>query len=415
MRELTPKENLIWNTVGCLIYQACQWLTTIVVVTFSTSYVNSGYLAFAMATGNIFTALATYNMRTYQISDTNNKYTANEYVGFRLATIGISYCVFLIYTILVSPDFFTILTVLCFLLFKADEAFSNVLYGIDQKASRMDFIGISQMIRGVLSIAVFSAGLVIFSNLLVSILLMFISCLFVTITFDIPHSKKLSDLQPRLSNNRFRELLKICFPLVLSQILYGLVATIARQWFAIQYGTEALGIYAAIATPCVIVQVMATYLYSPFLVPISSMYAKHNVIGVKQSTVKLILLIAFVGLLCTIAAYIFGDAVLSYVFGNDIQSCSWLLTPAMAAATSMAIASFITDIFIVLRRLMEAVAISAISFISCVLFMNVAFHLWYMNGINIVTLASFSIGIIYGFIRLIYIFSTKPYVNGPHE
>ena len=59
---LSTKQNMLWNSVGCLIYQACMWAMTIAVVIFSNDYENSGRLAFAMALGNIYYPLATYNM-----------------------------------------------------------------------------------------------------------------------------------------------------------------------------------------------------------------------------------------------------------------------------------------------------------------------------------------------------------------
>lgn len=42
-----------------------------------------------------------------------------------------------------------------YLVFNTDESFSDVLYGIYQKNVRMDYIGISQFIRGLISLGIF--------------------------------------------------------------------------------------------------------------------------------------------------------------------------------------------------------------------------------------------------------------------
>ena len=199
MKGLTLKQNLLWNTAGCLLYQGCQWLTTILVVTLSSSYENSGVLAIAMATGNVFSAFATYNMRTYQISDVNNRYSSNNYVAFRIVTISIAFAVCVIYSCQIASSYAVGIALIVYLLFKADETFVNVLYGIDQKAERMDFIGISQGLRGMISLSSFALALYSFDSLLISFVSMYISCSFVTILYDLPHSRNLTSFLPSVT------------------------------------------------------------------------------------------------------------------------------------------------------------------------------------------------------------------------
>lgn len=83
------RRNMLFNTIGSLTYQGCLWITTVLVVILSDGYSASGILSFAMTVGNMFTAVGTYNMRTYQISDTKNEYSQSNYVGFRIVTLAI--------------------------------------------------------------------------------------------------------------------------------------------------------------------------------------------------------------------------------------------------------------------------------------------------------------------------------------
>ena len=88
----------------------------------------------------------------------------------------------------VSPDSLTLTAVFAYLLFKADESFCDVLYGVDQRGERMDYIGISQFIRGVIIVLAFSLSLHFSQNIVLSILAMFPAGLLVTILYDIPHA-----------------------------------------------------------------------------------------------------------------------------------------------------------------------------------------------------------------------------------
>lgn len=400
MKELTLKQNLLWNTAGCLIYQGCQWLTTILVVLLSSSYENSGILAFAMATGNVYTGLATYNVRTFQVSDINNQFSSKNYIGFRIATILIATVACLAYSFAVAPSLSTGVAIAAYLLFKADESFVNVFYGIDQKAQRMDYIGISQGIRGILSIASFCLALILADDLTVAFVAMFVCCAAVTLLFDIPKSKKIDAIGFDLPRRICRDLFKLCAPSVIAILAYGLVATIARQWFGLQYGEEALGIYSAVATPCVLVQVMANYLYNPFLVPIARSWTSHNSSELLSQLKKLISGMLAVVAICLVAALAAGAPVIELIYGDSIKDYSWMITPAMVAASFMAIDCLLTDLFIVMRKYLLAALINIASLISCVILMTPFTSMWYMNGVNIVISVSFAIGVAIGLIGL---------------
>lgn len=141
---------MLYSTIGSLTYQGCLWITTVLVVILSNGYSDSGILSFAMTIGNMFSAIGTYSMRTYQVSDVKDKYSQRNYVAFRLITLLIGLVVIGIYSVAVSPDSLTLIAVFAYLLFKTDESFCDVLYGVDQRGERMDYIGISQFVRGVI-------------------------------------------------------------------------------------------------------------------------------------------------------------------------------------------------------------------------------------------------------------------------
>lgn len=396
MKELSLKQNLLWNTIGCLVYQGCQWLTTIFVVVLSSSYENSGVLAFAMTTGNIFYAFATYSMRTFQVSDIENRYSSENYSAFRIITTCVALAACTAYSLAMATDLTAAFSMVAYLLFKADESFANVLYGIDQKASRMDYIGISQGLRGILSILAFSGALAVGGSLTAAILAMFICCVAVTLTYDLPHSRQLDSVRPSISRAVCSDMFRLCAPNVVATLAYGAVATLARQWFGLSYGDEALGVYAAVATPCVLVQVMANYLYSPFLVPIARSWSGENRSDLRRQLKKLFEGLAIVVVACLTLSAIIGAPVIEFVYGDRIANYSWMITPAMGAASIMAIAGLLTDLFIVMRRFFLAASINIAALVTCAVLMSPFTQIWYMNGINIVISISFGAGIAVG-------------------
>lgn len=143
-RPLSVRANMLYNTIGSLSYQLCLWLTTMLVVLLSDGYGNAGTLAFAMTIGNMMSGIGTYDMRTYQVSDVRYEHTQGEYVGFRLVTLAIGIAITTAYATITSPDTVTLATTIAYVLFKTDESFADVLYGVEQVSERMDFIGRSE-------------------------------------------------------------------------------------------------------------------------------------------------------------------------------------------------------------------------------------------------------------------------------
>ena len=84
MEALSLKKNMLWNSVGSLMYLGCQWLVTVFVARMATDYESAGVLALAMAISNIFAHIALYRIRTYQVTDVNKSVSAQEYVAFQI-------------------------------------------------------------------------------------------------------------------------------------------------------------------------------------------------------------------------------------------------------------------------------------------------------------------------------------------
>ncbi len=208
---LSARENTLWNAFGCLFYLGCQWLTTVLVVLLSSGYDNSGILAYAMSIGNMFASISLYKIRTYQVSDINNRFSSGNYVALRLFTIFASLLLCSTYLAIVTNSTRMIVATLVYLLFKADETFSDVLYGIEQKNGRMDYIGRSQIIRGFASLIGFSGTLIVTDSLNLAIIGMFLLCAAVTLAYDLPHARLFGSITPQISKSQLIDLLKACF------------------------------------------------------------------------------------------------------------------------------------------------------------------------------------------------------------
>lgn len=390
-KPLSVKKNAAFNFIGCLCYQGCQWLITVIVVVLS-GYEDSGVLAYAMAIGNLFLPIATFNLRTFQVSDLNGEYSDGEYIGFRFVSIASAFLIIIPYSIITTEDAALLLPALIYLLFKMDESICDVLSGIHQKGERMDYIGISQFARGVLLVASFAIFLSITQNLEVAVFAVFVACAAMTVFYDLPHALRFGSIEVKISLATVRQLVKAGAPLVLASALTSLIVSHARQTFGNISGAELLGIYAAVATPSILVQAAARYFYSPLMVPIAAAWND----GKDSRRFPLVVFnglksITFgVGLL-GILLILFGPSLLKLIYGPSIATYTGLLVGMVLATAINTFVYFLCDVLVVCRDLWTPVIASILGLLPCFLFARLFELRFGMNGINIIIIFSYTI------------------------
>ena len=130
----TIASNVFWNTFGSLFYFGCQWLLSIAVVRISHGYEDAGILSLAISLTNIFSTIAFFNVRNYQASDAEGKYTASEYYTHRIITCGLAFVLCTAFVLINSYNLYVSLSILGFMVVKLVEAYADVLHGMAQKS-----------------------------------------------------------------------------------------------------------------------------------------------------------------------------------------------------------------------------------------------------------------------------------------
>ena len=270
MKQENMKKNVLWNTVGSIFYCMCQWLITVLVVRID-SFEASGLLSLAMTTSSSFSAISLFNMRQFQVSDVNEEYSSKEYFGSRILTCITAQAACMLYAAVTSNSMSGYWCIVLFMLVRLAEAFVDVFHGINQKFNRYDLIGKSFILRGVLTIASFTVGLVFTHDMIITLSVMAILNLLVAFLFDGVQTGKLENILPVISK-RVLQLIFTCVPLVIFSFLLSLENLIPKNLLESVHGVEELGIYASIASPTLVVQVMASVAFAPFLPQFIKLY-----------------------------------------------------------------------------------------------------------------------------------------------
>lgn len=347
-KGISLKQNMLWNSFGSMVNLACQWLITVLIVRISNGYDAAGTLALAMSVYNTFAPFAVYRMYTYQVSDISHENTVGEYMSFRAITSLIALALIVLYSLLTCPPS-SILAIIAFSLYKIAGLFVDVLHGLDQVNMRMDLIGRSLIMQGIVSLLLFCVIESLFHVLELTLLCMMVGTILVGLLYDLPRSTRFECLHVRISRRKVLHLLGYCFPIVIGAVACGAAPSIPRQYLAFCDGQTALGIYASVAAPVTIIQMGASYIYNPLLSYFSGAYAERDIKRLTVLLGKACLGIVLLGLAAAIFLELVGGWILAVMYGDDIVSYMYLLLPIIACSLVTAYVWFLNDILVAFR------------------------------------------------------------------
>lgn len=385
--------DVLWNSVGSLVYLGCTWLTTVLVVLLSDDYQASGSLAIAMAVGNVFSTIALFRVRTVQISDVRHSFSTGEYVAARLFTILIGFAATSIYALFtVDPSAYAVVAL--YVLYKAIESYVDVFHGVDQCHFRFDVIGKSQIYRGVASLAGFLVGMALFHSLVVAIALMAVLTGLILCLFDCRCARDLEEIEVQWPVSTIARLLSSCVPGFIAMLCVTLVVSLTRQRYGLLYGQNALGVYAAIAAPTVIVQALASYIYAPLVVPLAEAYHAGKSAVVLRTVGKFLLALGVLIAASEICCWLFGFSVLNVLLGGISRDAVDLAYPLLICTGATALLYFLQDMLIVMNMRLENVACGAIALVGSLVASDSLFGAFGANGITYSILLGYGLNIL---------------------
>ena len=414
-KKLSVSKNALYNTVGSIFYCFCQWIiSALIVVHLSPSEISASsrsMLQIAISITNIFYSISNYNMRTYQISDTNDEYSSGDYIGMRFVTATVSVVLCAIYVIVLGYSAKNIACVIAYMFYKLSETFGDVLHGIDQKKHRMDYVGISFVIRGIVSVAIFTVALVIFGDVFIAIVAMAIATLAVVVIYDVPRTSRLDTIKPVFHKRTITTLLIVCLPTVISTACFTAITSVPRQILEAMH-KDALGYYGTIATPLVVVQVMATSIFNPTLTQLAEFYNDGNYKELIKQMLKDFVIVCVIAAVACLCVAFFGEFAIGLVFGRDYVSYTRLMY-GIVACTSLYVVSWLTkSVLIIMRKLKICMVASLITLPISILLSKPFIELFYMDGVSYSIIVAYVIHIAICLVAIFKTLKSKENKNG---
>lgn len=387
------KKNIIWNTFGSIFYSACQWLITVIV--YHVADLNAaGFLSLAMTTSSSFSAISLFGMRSYQVSDVKREYSQHEYVGSRVLTCIVAFVTCALASIW-GNNIYQILCIDAFMLIRVAEAMVDVLNGEEQKLDRYDLIGKSYIIRGTATVVIFTVGLMTLKNLMITLFIIAIVNLLIAFVFDWKKTTALEQIKPIIYNKKIRTLLMQCVPIVVFSFLFSLEGLIPKNVLQQLEGTESLGAYSTIASPTLVISVLANVVFNPFLPVFASVYQNGEYNRFLKLLHKVYIALAGLAIVTTIGALLLGRWGLSLLFGSGILKYYQLFMPIVWCTILIAFIWVLSAILIGLRQMKWLLIGMVVDFGICVALVYPIIGSMSQNGVSVVQIIAYAIYVLF--------------------
>ena len=192
-----------------------------------------------------------------------------------------------------------------------------------------------------------------------------------------------------------------CLPAAVALVFAGSIPSIPRQILGTMFGASALGAYASVASPVVVVQMGAQYIYSPLLSSFAQCYLAKDASGFLRLFAKVFVAIIVLAAVSLIGFAWFGEWALCLIYGDSIRDYSYLLLPLVCCTICTAFLWFLGDLLVVVRDMKGNLVCFSVAFVVCAVCsypMLVAFGL---NGASFATMAGLIAGSVLCFVRLL--------------
>lgn len=391
---LSLRRNMLWNSTGSFINYFCQWLITVIVVRLSSGYDAAGVYTYVTAVYALFAPVGNYRAYVYQVSDMHGENTLGEYFGFRCLTSVLALALTLLYALVFcEPAMFV--PILLFSVYKIVLLLADVFHACEQKHERMDYIGISYALQGILSVIVFSVVFGLTQSLNLTFGAMAVVAVVLGTVYDLPRGRLFEEFEPGISFAKAKGLLKTCAPAVVGSVASAGAVSLPRQYLSFAMGAAALGAYGTMAAPVAVIQTGASYIYNPLITYFVRTYEQGDRAGFKRLMVKVVMALVVLGFVCAAGIALFGEAFFTVVYGDRAVPYLYLLQPLVVCAIMVAFQAFMNDLVLALRSIHVTFWSNGISFVLAAALMVPCVGAFGLNGVTVTLIVATAGSIVY--------------------
>ena len=360
--EHATRRDYLWNTLGTAVWGLAFPLLTIV----STQLVGAeeaGKFSMAFVTGTLIMIACNYGVRNFQVSDIDEKTSFASYQLNRWLCGALALACGLAYSSARGYDAQMATIGLGVYLYKVIDGVADVYEGRLQQADKLYLAGMSQTLRSVSVLAIFSVALFLTRSMSIAAMAMGITAIASLVLVTAPLALLETEKSRRVSLREVGHLFVQCAPLFGALFLFNLIESMPKF---VMEGTLAYKYqlyFNALFFPAQAILLSIGFVYKPQLLRLSSIWANPR----KRRRFDLII-VAVMAL------------VMSFMYGLNFERYRTLALLMVVAGGVTAAIDFIYAIITVLRHAGDVTKIYLICFAVSVVLPLILINLLGLTG-----------------------------------
>lgn len=346
--------NFAWILCGNIMYTLSQWALLV-----SLARVGKvewvGIFVLSMAICSPIIMFANLRLRFVQASDTNKTSKFDNYFVLRLVSTGFALLILFSISIFWQGDRNTSIIIGLVALAKSIEAISDIFYGYLQRQEVMYFIGLSMIIKGLLSVSMFISFLYFFDSLIMActglviawaVVLVFVDMKSVSYIDGVRDGKfrlNTVHLVKKVKQTNAVELWRLgkkSFPLGVVALLVSASLNIPKYFIGWFQGSEQLGYFASILYIMTAGVTVVSALGQSAMPRLAKLYDSEAIGEFLRLLYKLLAFSLLIGAAGMVLAKSYGGIILRFLYGPDFSSYSGLFFLIMLASALNYVALF---------------------------------------------------------------------------
>jgi len=346
---VSSKKKFIWNMLGGLSSSGSSLLLSII-VNRMLGGTYGGIFAFAYANAQLMYTIGAFEVRPFQSTDVNEKYSFNTYLSFRIFSCLLMIILSFIYTILNGFSFEKNLVILLLVLFKAVEAFTDVYGGRFQQRDRIDLSGKLYFVRIVVSMATFILLTKILRNLVIATLGMFLSSLILFFIYDYQFVLQTDKENLKIETKYLFNLLKEVLPLFIGAFIMMYISNAPKYAIDEFYGDDIQNIYNILFMPAFVINMFSIFVFRPMLVGMAMDWNLGNLKKFWIDLLKIYGIILGLTVIALIGTWLAGIPLLSIMYGINLLEYKNQLMMVMITGGISAFLTFSCQVITIMRK-----------------------------------------------------------------
>lgn len=358
-------KTFVWTISSGIVY-ALQSLIFLVVITNLLGEATAGvYSVGAMIAMQMLT-IGKFSVRNYQVSDVREKYTFQDYFGFRIVTCLLALLIMIGWIIFGGYRGERAVIIVGFTVYKIAECFSDLFEGLYQQKGRFDISGKSQFVKDLLMIAAFVAAVFITRDVAVSSIILAVVSLVLLVIVDLPLVAHFSKVSVSLKIKKIWGLTIACFVLFVSSFTYVYINNAPKYAIAGLPMPETekdafQGVFSALFMPVFMVDLMASFTMRIWITKMALFHDKGDRRGFNRLVLKQVGVITVITVASMVFMYFFGGFALSLIYGIDLYGYEIENVLLMLAGGMVSIYTLFENVIIIYRHQQMSIIIIVIS------------------------------------------------------